>query len=94
MDRKRVMVITDGLRAVGVVLLGLGIRSGEVGLVAIYVVAFGLGVAETFFDTSGEAFTPQLVTEDQLSSANGRLQALEFIGGRLPVPLSVHSSLR
>lgn len=86
MDRKRVMVITDTLRAVGVGLLALGLWIGDVGLVVIYVVAFGLGIAETFFDTSAEAFTPGLVEEDQLPSANGRLQALEFVGGFLAGP--------
>lgn len=86
MDRKRVMVITDGLRAVGVSLLAVGVLIGDAGLVAIYVAAFGLGVAETFFDTSAEAFTPQLVTEEQLPAANGRLQALEWVGGAFAGP--------
>ena len=86
MDRKRVMVITDILRAVGVGLLALGLWIGDVSLVVIYLVAFGLGIAETFFDTSAEAFTPRLVSEDQLPTANGRLQALEFVGGALAGP--------
>ncbi len=86
MDRKRVMVITDILRAVGVGLLALGLWIGDVSLVVIYVVAFGLGIAETFFDTSAEALTPRLVSEDQLPAANGRLQALEFVGGALAGP--------
>lgn len=86
MDRKRVMVITDLMRAVGVGVLAFGVLAGNVGLVAIYVVAFGLGIAETFFDTSAEALTPQLVSNDQLPPANGRLQALEFVGGALAGP--------
>lgn len=86
MDRKRVMVIADVLRAVGVGVLALGVWTGDAGLVVIYVVAFGLGVAETFFDTSAEALTPQLVTEEQLSAANGRFQALEWVGGNFVGP--------
>lgn len=86
MDRKRVMVVTDGLRAIGVLILAFGVLSGDVGLLAIYLVAFGLGVAETFFDTSAEALIPNLVAEDQLSSANGRLQALEWVGGSFVGP--------
>lgn len=86
MDRKRVMVVTDALRAAGVALLAFGVWTGDVGLVAIYVVAFGLGIAETFFDTSAEALTPQLVLDEQLPPANGRLQALEFVGGSLAGP--------
>jgi predicted MFS family arabinose efflux permease len=86
LDRKLVMVITDSLRAVGVTLLAVGVLSGDIGLVAIYVIAFGLGVAETFFDTSAEAIVPRLVETDQLPTANSRLQALEFVGGALAGP--------
>lgn len=86
MDRKRVMVITNTLRFVGIGLLALGIATGDAGLVAVYVVAFGLGVAETFFDTSAEAFTPRLVEPGQLPSANARLQGLEFVAGSLAGP--------
>lgn len=86
MDRKRVMVTTDLMRAVGIALLAFGIWLGDAGLVAIYVMAFGLGVAETFFDTSAEALTPRLVAQDQLPAANGRLQALEWVGGAFAGP--------
>lgn len=86
MDRRRVLVITDVLRAIGVSLLAVGLMLGDVGLVTIYVVAFGLGVAETFFDTSAEAFTPNIVDEEQLPAANGRLQALEWVGGAFAGP--------
>lgn len=81
MDRKRVMVVTDALRAAGVALLALAVWTGDAGIAFLYVIAFGLGVAETFFDTSVEAFTPRLVTRERLPTANGRLQAVEFVGG-------------
>lgn len=86
LDRRRVMVLTDATRAVGVGLLAWGVAAGEVGLVAAYAVAFALGVAETFFDTSAEAFTPKLVGSEQLSAANGRLQGLEWVGGSFVGP--------
>lgn len=86
MDRKRVLIITDLMRAVGVGLLALGVWTGEVGLVAVYLVAFGLGIAETFFDTSAEAFIPRLVADEHLPSANGRLQAVEWVGGAFAGP--------
>lgn len=81
MDRKRVMVVTDALRAVGVGLLALAVWSGDVGIPFLYLIAFGLGIAETFFDTTAEAFIPRLVGRPQLPAANGRLQAVEFVGG-------------
>lgn len=86
MDRKRVMVFTNVLRFIGIGLLAYGINSGDTGLMAVYVVGFGLGVSETFFDTSAEAFTPRLVGSDELPSANARLQGLEFVAGQLAGP--------
>lgn len=80
------MVITDVLRALGVGVLALSVWTGDAGVVFVYVIAFGLGIAETFFDTSAEAFTPRLVDRDQLDSANGRLQAVEWVGGAFAGP--------
>ena len=86
MDRRRVMIFTDALRAVAVGSLAWGLGTGDVGIGIVYVVAFGLGVAETFFDTSAEAFTPRLVEPEQLAAANGRLQGLEWVGGSFVGP--------
>ena len=86
MDRRRVMLTTDLLRAGGVGLLAWGIHSGGIGLVPIYLLAFGLGSAETFFDTAAEAFTPRLVGREDLPAANGRLQGLEWVGGSFVGP--------
>jgi MFS family permease len=86
MDRRRVMVITDLLRALGVGALAWGVSVGNVGLVHVYLVAFGLGLAETFFDTAAEAFTPALVSPDNLPAANGRLQGLEWVSGSFVGP--------
>ena len=86
MDRRRVMIFTDSIRAVGVGLLAWGVGTGDVGIGIVYLVAFGLGLAETFFDTSAEAFTPRLVEPEQLAAANGRLQGLEWVGGSFVGP--------
>jgi hypothetical protein len=82
MDRRRVMVVTDSIRAVGVGLLAWGVGSGDVGIGIVYVVAFGLGLAETFFDTSAEAFTPRLVERDQLAAANADSRVWNGLAGR------------
>ena len=86
MDRKRVMVVTNSLRFVAISLLAWGVATENAGLVAVYVVAFALGVAETFFDTSAEAFIPRLVETRQLPAANARLQGLEFVASNLLGP--------
>ena len=86
MDRKRVMVVTNVLRAIGIGLMAWGVAADRVDLIAIYVIAFALGVAETFFDTSAEALVPRLVEVEELPPANGRLQALEWVGGAFAGP--------
>ncbi len=86
MDRRRVMVITDLLRALAVGVLAWGVSVGDIGLVLVYLVAFGLGLSETFFDTAAEAFTPALVAAKDLPAANGRLQGLEWVGGSFVGP--------
>jgi predicted MFS family arabinose efflux permease len=86
MDRKRVMVITNVLRTVGVGLLSISVATDQVNLTFIYFIAFGLGLSETFFDTSAEALTPRTVRESQLAAANGRLQGLEWAGSAFVGP--------
>ena len=86
MDRKRVMVVTNVLRTVGVGLLSISVATDQVNLPFIYLIAFGLGLSETFFDTSAEAMTPRTVSEPQLSAANGRLQGLEWAGNAFVGP--------
>jgi len=80
MDRRKVMVVTDGIRFAIVGLLGVFLIAGDVGLPLVYLVAFALGTAETFFDTSSEAILPDTVGTDALPAANGRLQATEWVG--------------
>ncbi|GAB3498884.1 MFS transporter [Amycolatopsis cihanbeyliensis] len=63
-----------------VVLLDLG------SIWALYLVAFGLGVAETIHDTAAQSIMPQLVPGDQLSRANGRLYAVELTANEFAGP--------
>lgn len=79
-------MIADVLRAVGVGALAWGVSTGDIGLIPVYLVAFGLGLAETFFDTAAEAFTPKLVARQDLAAANGRLQGLEWVGNSFAGP--------
>ena len=86
MDRRRVMVITDLVRAVLVAGVGAAVFTDVIGLPIIYGAAFALGVSETFFDTSAEALTPTVVETGDLTVANGRLQAAEWVGGAFAGP--------
>jgi MFS family permease len=78
LDRRRTMVGIAVLRAVISGGLALGITAGVVGLPAMYVAAFVLGVGETLFDTAAQSIMPSLVDRDRLSQANGRLYAAEL----------------
>ncbi|MEU1360769.1 MFS transporter [Micromonospora zamorensis] len=85
LDRRRVMLGANSLRAVlvGALALAVALNAGSIWL--LYVVAFGAGVAETLYDTSAQSILPQLVPRESLPRANGWLNAAErtanqFIG--------------
>ncbi|WP_318531921.1 MFS transporter [Amycolatopsis eburnea] len=44
---------------------------------ALYVVALGVGTAETLYDTAAQSIVPQVVGRDELARANGRVYAVE-----------------
>lgn len=93
-DRRRLMVAADAVRALILLLFGLllltGGLTGTEGLAAIYVVGFILTTAEVVFVNSAQSLTPQVVGEDEdaLDTANGRLESTtvagqEFVGPAL-----------
>jgi MFS family permease len=49
-------------------------------------VAFALGVGETLFDTAAQSIIPSLVNREQLSTANGRLYAVELVTNQFVGP--------
>jgi Na+/melibiose symporter-like transporter len=80
------MIWTDVFRAAVVGGLAALIATDQAGLAVIYGVAFLLGSAETMFDTSAEAIVPRLVQSENLTAANGRLQAAEWLAGTFAGP--------
>ncbi len=101
LDRRSTMRNVQLFRAV--VLAGLTVLSvmGGLSLPLLYVVALGLGIAETMFDTAAQSIMPSVVDRDQLSNANGKLYGVElvmnqFVGpplGGLVIGLSVPLAL-
>jgi MFS family permease len=51
-----------------------------------YLFAFGVGTAETVYDTSAQSILPQIVPREQLSRANGRLYAAELTANQFLGP--------
>ena len=78
-DRLRLMVSVNALRAVLVAGLAAAVLLDVDSILLLYVIGFGLGVAETVFDNASQAVLPALVHRDQLERANGRLFAGEIV---------------
>ncbi len=79
-DRRRVMWISDVIRAALVGGLALAVLTDQHSIAMLYVVGFALGVAETFFDNASQTIMPSLIDDpDDLPKANGRLFSAETI---------------
>jgi MFS family permease len=88
LDRRRTMFRVESVRVVVMGGLALVVALDVASMPILYVAALVLGVGETFFDTAAQSILPSIVDRDQLSLANGRLQAVElttnsFIGPSL-----------
>lgn len=78
-DRRLLMVGADVVRAGALGLLALALAAGDPPLVVLYLVGFLVGMAETIFDSSAEAFLPAIVDTSSLSTANGRLVSSRWV---------------
>lgn len=80
LDRRRAMALANVVRAVATLSLAalLGWHVG--GIVALYVVAFVLGTAETVYDSAVRALLPQVVAREQLDRANSMVTVEETLG--------------
>ena len=85
-DRRRAMIVANTARAIALIALAAGFIAGLDSIWLLYVVAFGLGCAETVYDTSAQAILPQLVHRDQLACANGRLHSVELTANQFLGP--------
>jgi MFS family permease len=72
-DRRRAMAAANTVRALALGVLGITALTGTASLVVLYLVAFGIGVAETVYDSAARAMLPQVVRRDQLDRGNGLL---------------------
>ena len=79
-DRKRAMAAATTVRALALGALGVTVLTGTASLAVLYAVAFGVGVAETFYDSAARAMLPQVVRRDQLDRGNGLLTVGETAG--------------
>ncbi|WP_280400187.1 MFS transporter [Nocardia carnea] len=73
LDRRRLIVVVDVLRAVLVGGLAIAIATGTVSLVLLYCTLFLMGIGETLADTAVAGRLPAVVPADLLPAANARL---------------------
>lgn len=86
LDRCRTMAISNVLRAGLLGVLGLTVLMGWSSLWLLYVVAFLLGMIETFYDNAAQAILPTIVTKSDLTRANARIQSIELINNQFIGP--------
>ena len=86
LDRRRTMRNVQLFRVAVMAGLAMLAVSGGLSLPVLYVVAFALGVGETLFDTAAQSIMPSLVDREQLSTANGRLYAVELVTNQFVGP--------
>lgn len=78
-DRKMMMIVINVLRTLVLGLLVVAVINSWINIWALLVVAFLLGVCETFSDTASGALVPSLVSRDQLEAANVRIYGVETV---------------
>ncbi|MFI8320571.1 MFS transporter [Streptomyces sp. NPDC085529] len=79
MDRRRILVLGNGLRASGFALLALSLAHGWRHVALLYAAVFIAGCAETIVDNAALAIPPRLLPREKLERANGRLFATQSV---------------
>jgi MFS family permease len=73
--RRRLMILSDVARALLLLSIPLAFISGSLSIYLLYFVSFTTGVFTVVFDVTYQAYLPSLVKREQLTEANGKLQA-------------------
>ena len=74
LDRRLVVAVVDGLRALVLALLVASIATGTVNIALVLVAMFLMGTAEVFSNTAASTLVPALVPRADLGVANARMQ--------------------
>ncbi|CAN5787795.1 MFS transporter [soil metagenome] len=87
LDRRTTMTRVNVLRVGLIGALAVAVAAGTQELWMLYLVAFALGVGETFYDTSAQSIVPSLVPDSRrLERANSRLYAVELTANQFVGP--------
>lgn len=86
LDRRRLMVVVNVLRAVVLTALTVALANGTATIVLLYAAAIILGIGETLVDTGLTSMVPSVVGERDLSRANGWIEAAQNIANQFIGP--------
>jgi predicted MFS family arabinose efflux permease len=86
LERRRLIVVVNLLRAFAVGGLALGVALDAAGLPVIYAALFLLGTGDSVARNAETALLPSLVDEDHLAAANARLFGATTLGAQLAGP--------
>ncbi|GAA1989468.1 MFS transporter [Kitasatospora viridis] len=78
-NRRALLVLIDLCRFVLVSLIAVGVLTHSLNLVMLYVAAAVLGMGESVFLVTAQAFLPKVVPVEQMTKANGRLHAVQVV---------------
>ena len=85
-DRRRMIMVADGLRAVVLALLAGTIITGNVNIAVVLMAMLLLGVAEVFVDSASQTILPMVVDHDDIGIGNARLASGFLVGNQVVGP--------
>ncbi len=85
-DRRRVMLVADGVRAVALAALAALALAGALTLPALLAIVVVYGAATAFFDPASDALVPELLPEELWAQANSLDQLVRPLALRLAGP--------
>ncbi|MEO8107229.1 MAG: MFS transporter [Actinomycetes bacterium] len=85
-DRRRMIMIADGLRAVVLAVLGVIIVTDTVSIAVVLGAMLLLGVAEVFVDSASQTILPMVVDHDDIGIGNARLAGGFLVGNQVVGP--------
>lgn len=78
-DRRALLIVIDLARFVVVALMAVGVVTDSLNLVHVYIAAAVLGMGESVFLVTAQAFLPKVVPAERLTTSNGRLHAVQVV---------------
>lgn len=86
LDRRRLVMAANGVRAVVVGVLCVFIATGTVSIAVVLAVMFLYGVAEVFADSASSTVLPMIVPPGDLGLANARMQGGYLVANQFAGP--------